>query len=417
MPSAALLVIGSEMLDPDRRDANGPVARAGLAALGIPLRMVVRVEDTVQAIASAVRAALSTNDIVVASGGLGPTGDDLTREGTAAALGCGVHLDEAWAATIAARLAARGRELTEIGRRQALVVDGAETLANPKGLACGSLVASGGRIIALLPGVPTEFRAMLEGAVLPRVATLFPDRPQARLVRGIAAGIPEALAEPTLLPWYRRPGVAVSILPVSGVLRITFTLTSPPAGDLDALEAEVRAAMAEGLAGHLVSLDGRLPEEIVGEALVARGATLSVAESCTGGALARRLVSVPGASRYFVGGVEAYADRIKERLLGVPGEILATHGAVSVQTVAAMADGARATFGTTYGVATTGIAGPAGGTPDKPVGLVHVAVAGPEGRRLGRISFPLERAVIMEIAANYALYELWRLLEGDAGDA
>lgn len=410
MPHAALLIIGSEMLDPDRRDANGPLARQQLAELGIPLALIARVEDTIPAIAAALTAALETADVVITSGGIGPTGDDLTREGVAQVLGCGIHEDLEWSREIENRLASRGWPLSELGRRQAHVLDGAERIPNGRGLACGSFVEAGARCVAILPGVPVEFSQMFAEWVIPRLAERFPDRPSTRVIRAIAAGLPESHAEPILLPWYRRPGVAVSILPVSGVLKITFTLTAPPAEDLPALEAEARTALQSGLSPHLVSLDGRLLEEVIPDLLLARNWKLASAESCTGGSVARKIVSIAGASRYYVGGVEAYDNRIKTELLGVSRETLERHGAVSPETALEMARGACRRFGADCAVATTGIAGPDGGTPEKPVGLVQIAAVTPEAEFVTAMRYPLGRTTLMELAANQALYRLWRLL-------
>lgn len=406
MASAALLVIGSEMLDPDRRDANGPHARQRLAELGVPLALVTRVEDREETIAAALRAALASADVVITCGGLGPTGDDLTREAVAGTLGCGVHEDAGWAAELERRLAARGRALDVLGRRQACVVDGADVIPNPRGLACGSLLRAGEALIALLPGPPSEFRAMFDEQLAPVLARRFPDPPDVRVVRAIAAGLPEAQAEPVLAPWYRKPGVAVSILPVMGVLRITFTLT----GLGTAAEQEARDALRVGLGTHLVSLDGVALEDALGRRLLARGWTLAGAESCTGGAAARKVVSVPGASRYFRGAIEAYADDVKTGVLGIPAEILREHGAVSGETALALADAARRLFTADCAYATTGIAGPGGGTAAKPVGLVWLAALTPQGQEIRRIDFPLDRVSTMELAANYALFGLFRLL-------
>jgi nicotinamide-nucleotide amidase len=400
------------MLDPERPDSNGPLARQRLAELGIPLSQVIRVEDREEAIAAALRAALATSDVVIASGGLGPTGDDLTRQGVARALERKVVLDEPWLAELTRRVEARGRPLTEAGKRQALIVEGAAPIPNPRGLACGSFLEVEGKLVALLPGVVPEFAGMLEAHVLPRVASRFPERPEVRVVRAVVSGLPEVEAEPVLAPWYDRPGVAVSVLPVLGVLRITLTLTDPPSGPLRALEEEARRHLAAGLGGHLVSLDGIALEQRVGELLLAKRWTLAVAESCSGGRAAHKIVSVPGASRYFLGGVEAYANEAKRELLGVPADLLERHGAVSEEVALAMARGARRCFGASCAIAITGIAGPDGGTPEKPVGLVHVAAATPEAESARRIHFPLDRASVMELSANYALYTLWRMLRG-----
>jgi nicotinamide-nucleotide amidase len=410
MPRAALLIVGSEMLDPRRADANGPLAHERLAAMGIPLAQLARVEDNEESTAAAVGAALASADIVLLSGGLGPTGDDLTREGVARALGRRVVIDAGWLAELERRLVARGRPMSDHSRRQAHVVEGGEAIANGRGLACGTLLETGGRLVALLPVVPPEFAQMLEETVLPRIAERFPHRPATRLVRAVAAGLPEASAEPVLAPWYRRPGVAVSILPSLGVLHITFTLTSADPAELDALEKEARSHLARGLGEHLGSLDGTGLPEAAGGRLLARGLTLAVAESCSGGRLAQRIVSVPGASRYFRGGIVAYANEAKVRLLGVPAALLERHGAVSEEVALAMARGAQERFGADCALSITGIAGPGGATPAKPVGLVVLAAATPGQAEVRSIHFPLDRDSIAALAANTALYMLWQAL-------
>lgn len=412
MPTASLLVVGTEMLDPARADRNGPLARERLAGIGIPLSQIVRVEDREEAIAAAVSSALASSEVVIASGGLGPTGDDLTREGAARSLGRGVVPDEEWLAALSRRLEERGRPITEAGRRQALVVEGAEAVPNPAGLACGSWIESGGRVLVLLPGVSAEFAAMLDGFVLPRLRERFPSRPSVRTIRAIAAGLPEVTAEPALAPWYRRQGVAVSILPESGVLRITVTIASPPAEDAAALEAEARADLERGLGRHLVSLDGASLAERLGEELLARGWSVAVAESCTGGRAAHRLVSVPGASRWFLGGVVAYSNEAKSEILGVSPGLIVGHGAVSEPVALAMARGARDRFGASCGIGITGIAGPEGGTAEKPVGLVHLAAVVPGEESARRLVYGADRASVIELASNYALYALWSLVRG-----
>lgn len=411
MARAALVIIGSELVDPSRHDANGPYARARLAVLGMDVTYLARVEDRLDAVAATLQTALSLCDLVITSGGLGPTGDDMTREAAASLLGVGVHEDGAWMAVLEERLTSRGRALTELGRRQAHVVDGGEALPNHAGLACGCWLRTGGKELVLLPGVPSEFRDILDREVLPRLPSLFPPRGATRVVKAVAAGLPEVEAEVTLRPWYGRPGVDVSILPHLGVLRITFTLNDPPAGDLDALEAEVKASLTQGLGRHLVSLDGTSLEQRVGELLLERSWTLAAAESCTGGLVGHKVVSVPGASRYFLGEIVAYDNSAKLALLGVPPGVLERHGAVSEETALAMVRGARARFNAACAVSTTGVAGPDGGTPDKPVGTVWIACGTPGGEKARKISFALDRASVMEMAANTALFLLWSALK------
>ncbi len=409
--TAALILIGSEMVDPSRRDANGPYAKDRLAGLGIPVTFLARVEDREEAIGEVMRTAMDLCDIVITSGGLGPTGDDVTREAAARLLGVGVSEDPRWMAILEERLRSRNRPLTPLGRRQALVVEGGEPLDNGAGLACGCWLRKGSKHLVLLPGVPREFQDILDNMVLPRLGPLFQDQPKVRLVSAVAAGLPEVEAEETLRPWYEKPGVDVSILPSLGVLRIGFRLTRPPVADLDAAEAEVRAALAAGLGGHLVSADGVSLEESLGRVLLERGWTLATAESCTGGLLGHKVTSVAGASRYYLGGVVAYDNGAKRSLLGVPARVLDAHGAVSEETARAMARGARARFGASCALATTGIAGPSGGSLEKPVGTVWIACGTPEGEWARRIFFPLDRASTMELSANTALFMLWRHLK------
>ena len=407
MKSAALILVGSEMVDPRRPDANGPFARERLAELGIPVTLLMRVEDREEAIAGVLRAALEQCDLVVTSGGLGPTGDDLTREGAALLLGRRVVEEPAWVRFLEERLASRGRTLDPAGRRQAHVVQGSEAMPNSAGLACGCWLEVEGKALAMLPGVPSEFRSMFQEQVLPRLPARFPDQPRTSVLRAVAAGLPEVDVERTLKPWYRREGVDVSILPSRGVHRLTFTLWRPPLADLSATAEEIARSLREGLGRHLVSADGRSLEQALGERLLARGWTAAAAESCTGGLLGQKIVSVPGASRYYLGGITAYDNEAKKALLGVPAGTLERHGAVSRETALAMARGARARFNASCAMATTGIAGPSGGTEEKPAGTVWIASATPEGERAVKIFFPLDRESVMEFAAHTALFLLW----------
>lgn len=412
-PRVAVLAVGTELLDPARTDANGARVLAALRAKGFAASFLGRVADDEEAIAAALQAALRSAEAVVCSGGLGPTGDDRTREGAARLLGRRVVTDGGWLRVLEGRLAQRGRALDAVNRRQALIVEGAEVLPNDHGLACGCLLRERGRFLFLLPGVPAEFREMFEKSVLPRLLEAFPGLPPVRTVRAVVAGLPEAAAEKTLLPWYRRPGVAVSILPHLGVLEITLTLDGGSEEELSLREGEVREALAGGYGRHLVSLDGVSLEEALGRALLERGWTVAVAESLTAGTVAQKIVSVPGASRYFLGGLSAYANEAKVRLLGVPPSTLERFGAVSEETVRAMVRGARARFGAACAVATTGVAGPTGGTEEKPPGTFWVAAATPEGEWARRLYLPLDRASVMEFAAHTALFDLWSRVRGE----
>jgi nicotinamide-nucleotide amidase len=413
MATAALILVGSEMVDPSRKDSNGPYACTRLQDLAIPVVYLARVEDRIPSIAEALKTALALCDVVITSGGLGPTGDDLTREGAAMLLGTVVREDEQWIRTLEERLSSRGRTLSAAGRRQALIVDGGEAIPNGNGLACGCWLRPEGKSLVLLPGVPSEFRSMLDAEVLPRLRDLHPHQPRVASVKAVAAGIPEADAEATLAPWYGKPGLDVSILPHLGVLQITFTLASPPIDDPKELTDEIRRHLAEGLDDHLVSLDGTSLEESLGRLLLEKGLTMAAAESCTGGLIGHRIVSVPGASRYFLGEIVAYDNGAKETLLGVPPGVIERHGAVSEETALAMVRGARARFGASCAVATTGVAGPSGGTAEKPAGTVWVAWGTRRGEKARRLYYPLDRCSVMELAVNYALFSLWRELKSE----
>lgn len=412
---AAVLLLGSEMMDGVKRDANGPVVVRALADIGVETVLVARVPDIVEEIAETLRLALKRADFVVTSGGLGPTGDDLTRDAAALVAGRSVVTDEVWLAKLEKRLADAGRKLDERGRRQALVVEGATPIRNPVGLACGCDLEIQGKRLFLLPGVPAEFSAMVRESVVPTIVLTRPPVHAIRVVKALAAGLPEVEAEKTLAPWYERPGITVSILPSAGVQRVRFTISSPPVEDPDALEKEIRASLRSGLGEHLVGFDGlELPEALGGE-LLERGWTLASAESCTGGLVSRMVISVSGASRYFLGGITAYHNDAKMSLLGVPPSTLKESGAVSEETARAMARGARARFNASCAVATTGIAGPTGDVPGKPIGTLWIAVSTPEGENAQRFVFPVTRSIFTELASNYALFLMLKALREDHG--
>ena len=407
---AALLLIGSEMMDGAKADSNGPFAIEALAGAGVDTVLVARVPDQIDEIASTIRYALDRSDFVITSGGLGPTGDDLTREAASKVSCRPIVTDETWLRKLDERLAKRGRTLDERGRRQALVLEGADAIHNTVGLACGSHLEIDGKHLFLLPGVPAEFRAMIERSVIKIVESTNPAKKTVRVVKALAAGLPEVEAEKTLAPWYSKEGIRVSILPSAGVQRISFVLTSPPIENLDSMQDEVEKSLKEGLGKNLVSLGGvELPDQI-GRELLEKGWTLACAESCTGGNISKKIVSVPGASRYYMGGVTAYHNDAKMKLLGVPVSTLEKHGAVSEETVRAMVRGARARFNASCAVATTGIAGPTGEVPGKPVGTLWIAVATPVEEYATRLQFKVDRSIFTDLASNYSLYTLLRTI-------
>jgi len=400
---AAFVAIGSELLRAQRLDTNSLVAARLLSGCGFALVEKRAIEDDEAAIAAAVADLASRVELLVVSGGLGPTADDVTREGAARAFGRRIERHTALAAAIEARYRASGRAVPAIATRMADVIEGAEVLPNPQGTAPGQALRAGACLVVLLPGVPRELEAILAAHVVPLLG-----RGPTIAVRTLhLAGVYESQIEERVSHLYGRYGrEAVTILAGRGLVDLVLTAAGDDApAVVTAMERDFAAAAGDDLFGR----DADTLAAVVLGALRARGWRLAVAESCTGGMVGAQLTAVPGASDVFVGGVVAYANELKSRLLGVGEELLATHGAVSAEVAAAMADGACA-LGAECGVGITGVAGPGGGSAAKPVGTVHVAVRTPTGRRhLGR-RLPGDRALVRELAANLALDELRRAL-------
>ncbi|MCU0292779.1 MAG: CinA family nicotinamide mononucleotide deamidase-related protein [Thermoanaerobaculaceae bacterium] len=401
---AAFIAVGSELLRAERPETNSWVAARVLRGAGYLLTEKRIVEDTEDAVAMAVRDLLSRTELIILSGGLGPTADDVTREGVARALFRGLARHQPTGEAIAARYAARGRPMPEFAWRMADVVQGGELLPNPVGTAPGQWIEAAGCTLVLLPGVPSELEAMLTGLVAPRLG-----RGSGILTRALRlAGVYESLVEQRVMHLYDRFGrESVTILAARGQVTLLLLSEGPgAAGRLEEMDAAFAAAAGPDLYGRD---DDSLPSVVLAR-LRQRGLRLAVAESCTGGLVASQLVSVPGASDVFLGGVVAYADDLKRALLGVPAELLAAHGAVSQPVAEAMAAG-TSRLGAQCGLGITGVAGPTGGTPEKPVGTVHMAVATPAGVVHRQHLFPGDRQMVRELTAAFALDLLRRTLE------
>jgi nicotinamide-nucleotide amidase len=404
VPKAALVCVGSELL---AGQINTHQAWLSVRLLHAGFEMIGEssVPDDVTLIAAALRLALAEADVVVVSGGLGPTFDDLTREAAAKALGRTLTFEPALWNSILKRFARYRVKVPDENKRQAMVIAGAEVLDNPNGSAPGQrLRAKGGRTLILLPGPPVEMYPMFESA-LPRLARdhargVFPASFSVRL-----SGVPESIADERLDPVRARwPKARFTILASGG--EVSFHAASPERSPAAARRARARlrrdilAAVGEFAHGEGdVTLEAAL-----GARLKKRGLTLAVAESCTGGLLGSRITSVPGSSAYFLGGIISYANSVKTRRLGVPSRLLAKHGAVSAECAAALARGARRAIAADVGIAITGVAGPDGGTKDKPVGLVFVAVSGPgRARAVKRLEINGPREAVRSRAATAAL--------------
>lgn len=407
--TAACLAVGSELLGEEKLDRNSLTITRALARYGVRMTEKRVVGDDIDAIASALREVFDRHDLVVVTGGLGPTADDVTRDAVARALDRSItHSDEV-ERLIRARYAAHGREMPIYGPAMARVVEGSRILANERGTAPGMLIERRGRLIAVLPGPPWEMEEMLERDLLPELALWNPG--SARLTRTmVLGGVFESDVEECVRHLYDRFGREnVSILASYGVVRLVLTAEGEEGGarhHLDVMERAFREILDNDVAGIDVS---GLPEVII-DKLRRCGQTLATAESCTGGLVSARLTDVPGASDAFVGGVVSYSNEVKEHQLGVPLAVLVDHGAVSEEVALAMASGARERLGADWGVGITGIAGPTGGTEDKPVGLVHWAVAGPGGVWAEHRVFPGDRTVVREWSFNRSLDLLRRRL-------
>jgi len=397
------VAVGSELLRTERVDTNSVLAGFLLAPCGFAFVEKRCVEDNIDAIATAISELLSRAELVLVSGGLGPTADDVTREAAARSLGLALERDPRLETALVERFRQRGREMPAIALRMADVLAGAEVLSNPVGTAPGQLVFAGERALVLLPGVPVEFEQILRRHLLPRWS----------LANGVVtrtlrlAGVYESQVEQRVSPLYERFGrERVTILAARG--QVLLVLSASGEGARAEL-AEMEAAFSAVAGPDLYGRDGDTLAGVVLAQLARRGWRLATAESCTGGMIGAQITAVPGSSASYVGGIVAYSNELKQRLLAVAEELLSSRGAVSREVALAMAVGARA-LGAECGLAVTGIAGPDGGSDDKPVGTVHIVAATPAGARHAHHQFPGDRAMVREITANFALDLLRRAL-------
>jgi nicotinamide-nucleotide amidase len=370
-----IIAVGSELLTPDFVDTNSLYLTRRLNDLGLFPGWKTVVGDDPSDLAAALRGALARADLLFVMGGLGPTGDDVTREAAASVLGRGLVFDEGILSEIRKRFARRGREMTASNRRQAYVIDGAEILPNPNGTAPGQWLTAEAKRIALLPGPPRELEPMCEAHVWPRLAAAARGRVIRRVLK--VTGLGESEVEDRIRGLYPdQDGLRMTILSSPGQVELHLAARIPGAaseaeGALEGLADDLKNRLGE----RIFSEDGEELEQVVGRLLTAAGATLAAAESCTGGLIAERITRIPGSSAYFLAGAVTYSNAAKIRTLGVPAELLDAHGAVSPEVAAAMAAGMRIRSGADIGISVTGIAGPGGATPDKPVGLVYAAIA------------------------------------------
>jgi competence/damage-inducible protein CinA-like protein len=400
---AEIIAVGSELLTPDRLDTNSLYLTEELNSIGIEVVRKTIVGDDESLLREVFREALGRVELIISSGGLGPTQDDLTRETVADLLGRRLQRDEKIVQHIQGRFRALGREMPELNVRQAMVPEGAEVLENPRGTAPGLWIEDSGHFIALLPGPPRELKPLFREQVMPRLD---------RRVSGVrlfqrqlrVTGLGESHVEQRILPIYSRySDVTTTILAAPGEIQIHLRMWTTDAAQAKRTLDEMVQGLEIALTDRIYSEDGRSLEEVVAHELTANGATISAAESCTGGLLAQRLTSIAGSSSYFLGGVVCYSNELKTAWVDVPPEMILSKGAVSAEVAVALAEGIRRRVGSTIGVGITGIAGPGGGTEEKPVGTVHVAISYPGGVKERGVRFPGERENVRWQASQVAL--------------
>ncbi len=413
---AEIIAVGSEMLTPDRVDTNSLYLTAELNHLGIEVVAKHVIGDDRDRLAGTVRRALSQSGLVIVSGGLGPTEDDVTREAVAQALGRKLAFRSEIADALEKRFARIQRKMAEVNKRQAFVIEGADVLPNERGTAPGQWVEESGGVVVLLPGPPHELEAMFQRQCLPRLARVAP-RQVIRTVLLRITGMPESDLDQLISPVYKKyENPATTILAANGDPQVHLRARCATEAEAGALLAEVAGPIESLLGDRLYSRNGDALEVVVGGMLRERRATLSVAESCTGGMLGERLTAVAGSSDYFAGGFIAYSNKMKVQLLGVSPETLDRFGAVSRETAEAMATGARHRTRSAYALSVTGVAGPGpqpgpAGEPI-PAGTVYVGVADAAGAHVFHRQFLGDRQRIRAFTTQMALDVLRRRMMG-----
>lgn len=412
MKQAEIIAVGTELLGPQRVDTNSLLVTEQLNALGVELIRKQVIGDDRERLTETILGALGRAHIVILIGGLGPTEDDLTRDATAAALGRKLVLSIEQQTVLINRFKQLNRTMAKNNLRQAYLVEGAEAMPNPNGTAPGQFVTTERGAVALLPGPPRELKPMVIDQLVPRLKPMVP--PQVIRTRTFRiAGMGESDLDALIAPVYSKyTNPVTTVLSAPGDLFVILRATGETERQADDLLREVGNPIAELLGQRIYTEDGNEPlEAVVGRLLRKQHATLAVAESCTGGLLAGRLTERGGSSDYFIGGFVTYTDEQKAKVLGVPREMIQKHSAVSEPVAKAMAEGARKIAGATFGLATTGYAGPGGGTDFDPVGTVYLALAGPEGTVAARTRHGADRYRVRMLGVQNALDMLRKALQ------
>lgn len=403
MLSAEIIAIGSELLTPNFVDTNSMYLTRQLNELGIPVMMKAIVGDDENYLEQALRGSMERTSVVITIGGLGPTEDDVTRKVVARVLQRQLVLDDGILLAMEKRFKARGVEMPKNNARQALILTGSDVLQNKNGTAPGLWIGTDRNHVILLPGPPSELMPMFEETCIPRLHKLAGDMALARRIYR-TTGLTESGLDARIAPIYQKyRNIQTTILAKPGQVDVRLTVAGKSAPEAERAVQELADEIEKELHDFIFTNAELSMEEVVGAALLDKQATIAVAESCTGGMLAERLTAVDGSSRYFMSGIVTYSNESKISLADIPPLLLEMQGAVSEEVARGLAEGVREKIGTTIGVGVTGIAGPGGGSPEKPVGTVHIAVAGPSGTRHQAFLFPGSRDRIRWQATQAAL--------------
>lgn len=414
--NAHIISIGDELLIGQVVNTNASWMAAELNKSNIDVTRVITISDDGNDIKNSILASMREADVVLITGGLGPTKDDITKKTLADMFGSELIIHQPSLDNVSEFFAKRGLTLTEINRQQALVPSCCEAIRNMVGTAPTMIFEQGGKVIVSMPGVPFEMQWVMTNHIIPRLVKKL--GAEAILHKTIMTfGIGESFLSDRIEPWELAlsKNFKLAYLPQAGKVRLRLTAHGQDKQQLETTMAEEVAKLRTYIEDNIYGYDDEPMESIIGRMLKNMNATISTAESCTGGLVAHKIVSVAGASAYLMGGVVAYDNKVKQSALGVPAEMLAKFGAVSEETAIAMAEGCRKAFQTDWAIATTGISGPDGGTDEKPRGTVWIAIAGPDETVAEKFVFTTTREQHQERSANQAIFNLWTQLRKHQG--
>ena len=412
MRTAEIIAIGSELLTPDRTDTNSLWLTEKLNEIGVEVKLKTVVGDDEARLEEVIRDALKRSDIVITTGGLGPTEDDITRQVSARAIGRELVYHKEIEDHLRERFRAWGRDMPDINKRQAWAIEGSEILPNPNGSACGMFIETDEKSLAVFPGPPREMQPMFERHVFPKLR----EKADGILVRRRVlkvTGMGESAVDEAAAPIYREyPSVQTSILFNKSEVELHLAASADDEEEAARTLEEIISRIADKLGSAVFTTNGESMEQVIGKLLTSRKETVSTAESCTGGLVARRLTELAGSSAFFMEGAVTYSNQAKVRTLSVPQETLDNFGAVSSETAEAMARGMRARAGTDYAISVTGVAGPDGGSQEKPVGTVWFGLADKSGVKTVKVFLPGDRYLIRWRSSQVALDLLRRHILG-----